>query len=266
MIARYFISSLLKDKTLWGWGVGFMFMWLYLGAFVFGSNATSQQGWLIDASSWFSIIGLISGSLVATTISYSIYYSTSSLAYGFRYTKLKPGSYVFNLTAGASLVSAIIGCFIILFTIVLFSESSGYSIIPAMPVQALLLFFLTGIFMFLFSLITVILVNNYLGMRSSSFANFLPQLLSYIFGFSEFGSPLPPDVVYASPFSDIPRLMYMTFSGKESYLNMSDLSGPVINSYILFASLLIWISVMFVMAMALIRRIKAKSIEEGRHV
>ncbi len=266
MIARYFFSSLLRDKSLWGWGIGFMFFWLYMGAFVFNSYSGTEEEWLFTASGWFSIIGLIAASIVATTISYSIYYSTSSLVYVFKYTNFSPRSYVLNLVGGSSLVSAVIGTIIILFTAVLFSIRSGFAVVPMMPVQAVFLFILTGIFMFLFSLIMVILVNNYLGMKNRSFVNLLPQLLSYIFGFSEFGTPLPMSVIYASPFSDIPRLLFMVFSGKESPQNMSSFTGPVVNSYILLASLLSWIGVMFIISMLMIGKIRSRSIEEGRHL
>ena len=121
-------------------------------------------------------------------------------------------------------------------------------------------------FMFLLSVVLVIFANNYTGLKSISFIVFIPQLLSYLFGFSELGIPLPSAVVYTSPFSDIPRLLYQTYSGNASPLNMSNGTGPLLNPYILIVSLLCWTALLFVLAMFLVRRIKPRSIEEGRQV
>lgn len=266
MLGKYFMRSLLTNKALWGWGVGFMAFWLIMGAFVFSSDITTKTDWLTDASVWFSLIGLIAGSIIATPVSLSIYYGNASLAYGFRYTRLKPSSYIFDLMTSTSMVSAIIGCFIIVFSVIFFSGKSGYLLLPSLPVQAILLFFLSGVFMFLFSVVIVVLVNDYLGLKSISFVAAVPQLFSYVFGFSELGVPLPKDVVYASPFSDIPRLLYTAFSGHVSTFDMSNATGSSLNSYILLASLLTWIAIMFIAAMFLIRRIRPMSIEEGRQV
>lgn len=266
MLAGYYLKSLLSNKALWGWGVGFMVFWLFMGSYVFGFNMTSRSESLGYTSVWFSLIGLISGSIIATSVAYSIYYANSSLAYGFRFTKLKPSSYIFNLMGSTSITGGIIGCFIIIFTILLFSSKAGYLILPVYPEFSILLFIVTGMFMFLLSAVLVIFANNYTGLKSISFIVFIPQLLSYLFGFSELGIPLPSAIVYASPFSDIPRLLFQTYYGQAAPLNISNGTGPMLDPYILMASLLFWIALLFVLAMFLVKRIRPRSIEEGRQV
>lgn len=266
MLARYFLKSLLSNRALWGWGVGFMVFWLFMGSYVFGFNITTKVESLGYTSVWFSLIGLISGSILATSVAYSVYYANSSLAYCFRYSKLKPSSYIFNLMGSTSLMGGIIGAFIIVFTMVLFSSRTGYILLPAYSYLSIVVFLATGMFMFLLSVVLVIFANNYSGLKSISFIVFIPQLLSYLFGFSELGIPLPSAVVYASPFSDIPRLLFQTYYGGASPLDMSNGTGQLMNPYILVASLIFWIALLFVLAMFLVRRIKPRSIEEGRQV
>jgi len=266
MLARYYLKSLLSNKALWGWGVGFMAFWLFMGSYVFGFNMVSKTEDLGYTSVWFSLIGLISGSIIATSVAYSIYYANSSLAYGFRFTKLKPSSYIFSLMGSTSVAGGIIGSFIIALTILLFSSRTGFLILPIYPEFSILMFIITGMFMFLLSAVLVIFANNYTGLKSISFIVFIPQLLSYLFGFSELGIPLPSTVVYASPFSDITRLLFQTYYGKPSPLNISNGTGPALNPYILMVSLLFWIVLLFVIAMFLVKRIRPRSIEEGRQV
>ena len=266
MIARFYLKSLVSNRALWGWGVGFMVFWLFMGSYIFGFNMTTKIESLEYTSVWFSLIDLISGSIISTTVAYSVYYANSSLAYSFRFTKLKPSAYIFNLMGSTSVVGGIIGAFIIVFTIILFSSRSGYILLPVYPYLSIAMFLVTGMFMFLLSVVLVIFANNYTGLKSISFIVFIPQLLSYLFGFSELGIPLPSAVVYASPFSDIPRLLYQTYSGNASQLNMSNGTGPLLNPYILIVSLLFWTALLFVLAMFLVRRIKPRSIEEGRQV
>jgi hypothetical protein len=266
MIAKYYLKSLLFDKALWGWGVGLILFWLFMGSYVFGFNITSKTESLGYTSVWFSLIGLISGSVIATSVAYSVYYANSSLAYGFRYTKLRPSAYILDLMISTAVMGVIIGAFIIVFTLVLFSSKSGYLLLPLYPELSIVMFFVTGIFMFLLSAVLVIFANNYTGLKSVSLIVLIPQILSYLFGFSELGVALPAAVVYASPFSDIPRIMFQTYYGHAAPLNMSNGSGPLLNPLIMIGSLIFWIALLFAMAMFLVRRIRPRSIEEGRQV
>ncbi|MEM0159135.1 MAG: hypothetical protein QW812_06460 [Thermoplasmataceae archaeon] len=243
-----------------------MAFWLFMGAYVFNFNPTGKSMAMGYTAVWFSLIGLISASIVASSVSYSVYYGSSSLAYAFRYTKLKPASYVLDLLGGTSIVVAILGTVLLLCAMVVFSMKSKYSIYPAMPLQSILVFFLAGMFMFLVSVVFVILINNYVGLRNVTFVAYVPQILSYIFGFSEFGVPLPANVVYASPFSEIPRLLFQTFYGSAAPLNISSGTGPALNPYLLLSGLLVWIALLLLLALILVRRITPRSIEEARQV
>ncbi len=266
MLTKFFMRSLLRNHALWGWGVGFMAVWLFMGAYVFNFDPTGKNMAMYYTAVWFSLIGLISASIVATSVSNSIYYGNSSLAFALRYTKLKPASYVLDLLVGTSMVVAILGTVLLLFSMVVYSTKSKYPIFPAMPVQSILVFFLAGMFMFFISAVLVIFINNHAGLRNITFVAFIPQILSYIFGFSEFGVSMPASVVYVSPFSEIPRLLFQTFYGSAAPLNISNGTGPTLNPYFLLSGLLAWITLLFLLTLILVRRITPRSIEEARQV
>lgn len=266
MLFKYYLRTLFTNRPLWAWGVGFTVFWLFMGAFVFGFNMTAKQESLGYTSVWYSIIGLIAAGVIATTISYSVYYANASLAYSFRFTKLKPSTYVFSLLAGTAVVATIMGAILMAVAALMYSYKSHYSLIPVMPLQSLGVFFLSGIFMFLLAVILVVSVNNYAGLKSISFVAFIPQILSYIFAFSALGQPLPVDLVYASPFSDIQRLLMTTYYGHGAPLNLNGGVGPLLSTNVFLVSLLFWIALLFAASIILVSRIRPASIEEGRQV
>ncbi|MDS0257163.1 hypothetical protein ApAK_05680 [Thermoplasmatales archaeon AK] len=266
MILKYFLKSLFSNRPLWAWGVGFTTFWLFMGAFVFGYNMTTRLESLAYTSAWYSIIGLIASGVAATTISYSVYYSNASLAYSFRFTKLRPSTYVLSLMAATALAVATIGTILMVLSAAMYSYRSHYSLLPVMPLQSIGVFFLAGIFMFLTAAILVVAVNNYAGLRSIAFVAFVPQILSYIFAFSALGQSMPVDLVYGSPFADIQRLLMVTYFGRNTPLNLSGGTGPLLNTDIFIMSLLLWIALLFVIAMVLVSKIRPRSIEQGRQL
>lgn len=266
MLLTYLIKSMIKNQALWGWSVLFMAFWLFLGAYVFTQSVGTESDWAIYTSSWFAIIGLIAGSVIATPISFSTYFASPSLAYGFRYTNLKPSSYLSSLMLSTAIMSVIVGSIISVLTIVLFSARSGFTIYPSAPWTVIGIFFLSGTFMLLLSVTLVVFVNNYLGLKNVSFIAFVPQLLSYIFGLSQVGIPLPSFLVYATPFSDIARLLYLGWHGSPSPMNFVSDSGGFANSYGLLAFLILWIGILFLTSIALLKRIRSTFMEEARQV
>ena len=92
MIVRYYIKSLLTNKSLLGWSIGFMFFWIVMGAYLLDgtSSFSTHNSSLEYTSGWFAFIGLIAGSVLSTSIAYSVYYANSSLIYSFKFTVLKP--------------------------------------------------------------------------------------------------------------------------------------------------------------------------------
>jgi hypothetical protein len=269
MIEKYFIKSMLKNRNLWGWGVFFMLFWLFMGAFVFTSAFPKQEVYYkLNAAIWFGLMGLISTSTTATSISYSIYYGNSSLAYAFRYTTFKPSGYISSFMLSAGIIGGVFSGIMLVTTFFLFSYGSGYTLIPKFPYISIVIGFVAGAFMFLLASIIIVIFNNYLGLRNVTFASFIPMILTYLFGFTQFNSGLPAYIVYGSPFTDISDLLVLSYDGHLVPLNTNEPigSGNHINPEIQVVILAIWIIIMAICSFLLIKKIKPRSIEEGRQV
>lgn len=266
MFAKFYLKSLLTNKSLWGWGVGFMLFWLFMGAYIFTTNSASHQVHFYNAAVWYALIALISASTIATSISYSIYYSNSSLAYSFRFTRLKPLSYIGNALMSTSIMGAILGALMLIFTYLLFSNQAGYPLVPALPAYAIVVSVGAGAFMFLLAAVLITLVNNYMGLKNVTFVALIPLLLTYVFGFSQLGLKMPAYIVYGSPFTEISDLLFQAYYGHPSTLVLSDPTSPLLNYHYQIAGLAAWIVILFFAATALIKKIKPKPIEEARQV
>ncbi|MHB8361037.1 MAG: hypothetical protein ACYDAO_06275 [Thermoplasmataceae archaeon] len=270
MLSKYFLKSMLRNKNIWGWGLFFMVFWLFMGAFVFNYNTTNtRSSYLYLASTWFGLIGLISTSTISTSIAYSIYYGNSSLAYVFKFTKLRPSGYISSFMLSTAIVGAILSAFMLLFTFIFFSYKSGYMLVPTFSYISIVVGLASGTFMFLLASIIIIVVNNYLGLRNISFATFIPMILTYLFGFSQLNISLPSYIVYGSPFTDISDLFIRSYDGKPIPINLSDpanYSSSMINPYYQAIILGMWIIILTVISLMLIRRIKPRPIEDARQV
>ncbi|MCL5787518.1 MAG: hypothetical protein M1581_02750 [Candidatus Thermoplasmatota archaeon] len=269
MIGKYFIKSMLKNRNLWGWGVLFMLFWLFMGAFVFTSGFPKQEVYYkLNAAIWFGLIGLISASTLATSISQSIYYGNSSLAYAFRFTTLKPSGYISSFMLSAAIIGGVFSGIMLTVTYAIFSYNTGYMLIPKFPYVSVITGFAAGAFMFLLASIIIIVFNNYLGLRNVTFASFIPMILTYLFGFTQFNTVLPAYIIYGSPFTDISDILVWSYYGHRVPLNTLEPigTGGYINPEIQAMILVIWILILAFSSFLLIKKIKPRSIEEGRQV
>ena len=268
MIGKYFLKSMLKNPNLWGWGVLFMLFWIFMGAFVFTSNFPNHEIYFkLNAAIWFGLIGLISASTLSTSISYSIYYGNSSLVYAFRFTTLKPSGYISGFMLSTGIIGGVLSGIMLTMTFVLFSYTSGYLLTPSFPYISILAGIAAGVFMFLLASIIIVVFNNYLGLRNVSFASFIPMILTYLFGFTQFNVGLPSYIIYGSPFTDISDIFVWSYYGHRVPLTLEPLNNGIhINPEIQMVILTIWILILMACSFLLIRRIKPKSIEEGRQV
>lgn len=243
-----------------------MVFWLFMGAYVFSGNIHTLQVYRFNAAVWYALIALISSGSIATSISYSIYFSNSSLAYAFRFSRLKPSTYIANVLMSTSVMGAILGALMLVFTFLLFSSQSGYSLVPSNAAFALIISVGAGAFMFLLAAVLIILVNNYFGLRNVTFVSLIPMLLTYIFGFSQLGLRMPIYLIYGSPFTDISDLLFQAYYGHPANVVMSNTTSPLVNSHYLIGGMVAWIVLLSFASVMLVKKIKPKSIEEARQV
>ena len=264
-VLRPFLKAMLTNRSLWFWGGAFMVFWLVLGAFIFSSGLPSTAIPAFTAS-WFAVTSLFSLSTLAIGISASIAYATAALAYGFRFTLLKPRDYLFSLLAGTGVLGLTLTVIMLGSTVGVFGARFHLTLLPADPVALVGAAVLAGAFMMALSVTLMLLVVNFLGLRNTSFVSFVPLLLSYVFGLGEVNVAVPSWLLYGSPFSDISALLYQGFTGGAPPVELASASSGTLGWPWLLASLLAWTGLLLLGAAYLLRHIRVRSIEEGRQM
>jgi hypothetical protein len=266
-LITYYTKGILTNRNLWFWGVAFMIFWLVLGAYSFAQGLPRQSNILVPyTASWYGTIALYSLSSLAISIAYSIYYASSSLAYSFRYTKLSPLSYAGTLVGSSSVLGAILSVIMLVSTYGLFSTRFGLRLTPSNPIEAILISALAGIFMMTLAMFLVLIAVNYVGLQNINLVTFVPLILAYGFGFSQLTTPLPPALLYASPYNAIQSLLFQAYSGLAPPAQLDNASSSLLQWQYLFASLIIWIIMLFLIDSYLLRKIRPRQVEEGRQI
>jgi hypothetical protein len=196
----------------------------------------------------------------------SITYGTSALAFGFRYTRLTPARYTLALTVAAATMAVLLGFVMAAVVSGLFSAHFASSILPADLPAIIGISLLSGAFMVGLATTLVLVVVNYLGLRNMNFIEFVPLILSYIFGFTQLFLSVPAWVLYVSPWNDMESLMFQGFSGTPARVVLANTSSPVLSWPLSVGALLGWVLVLMALASLLLRRIRSVSIQEGRQI
>ena len=268
MIARYYFQALMTNKLLWFWGGFFSFMWAILGAFVFYNGSITSINVKYITASYYAIISLVSFSAVSITLATSIAWSSNSLIFSFKFTKLSKRRYLLDLMLAWILVSVFLIVIGILFTSSMFYLSSKVDVFP--DYLSFLKTFSVEIFIGLFfmsiSVMLVLLVISFSRIKFVQFLSFIPMVL--VFGLSYqllFGSA-SKILMYLSPWDSAPSLIQAAFLSS-SPLNSFVLSNPQRLSWqLLIAGLMLWELTIFVIDIYLFKHIKAQDIEAMRQV
>ncbi|HLI45674.1 MAG TPA: hypothetical protein VKU94_00595 [Geobacterales bacterium] len=270
MLFSYFTKSLLRIKALWGWGVLFMVFYLVLGALVFGNELPKNlpvYAYVSYTSSWYALINLYTLSSLAISISNSIMFATYSLSYCFRFTRLKPMSYLLNFVLSSIIVGLTMSSAIMISTYGLFSYQFNMNLAPANLLFIAGTLVLSSIFMFAFSTLLVLLLINYLGLRNQSFISFIPLLLGFGFGFGQLYLSLPTLLLYASPFTAAIGLLYHGYSGLSVPVTLAiGLDNGSLDVNYLIISLASWAAILLLIDSYFLSRIKPRMIEEMRQI
>jgi hypothetical protein len=266
-LAWPYTRAVLTNPALWFWGVVFMAFWFVLGAYVFsGGLAPGHAAEAAYTSSWFAVIALFSLTTLAMSIASSITYGTSALAFSFRYTRLTPASYALSLVVAAAAMAVLLSFVMAAVVSGLFSAHFGSTILPVNVPAIIGVAVLSGAFMMGLATTLVLVVVNYLGLRSMNFVEFFPLILSYIFGFTQLFLEVPAWVLYLSPWNDMESLLYQAFSGTPARVVLANTASPVLSWPLSVGALLGWVAVLVGSASFLLARVRSVSIQEGRQI
>jgi hypothetical protein len=267
MLTRFYAKSLLTNRSLWFWGVAFGIFWLVIGAFLESGGLSLTGIGLADyAGGWFVIIVLLSLSFLAGVISLSLTYGSYALAYSFRYTRLTPGGYFVSVLIASGLLGFCLSFLMLGGTVALFGLRFDSAVVPSNLPGLIATSLAAGVFYMALATTLMLLVINYLGLKNTSFVNYLPLLFSYAFGLGQVYARLPNGLLYASPFNDITSLLYQGFTGAATPAEISGAYTAVLDWPLLAASLAAWTVALSVLAALLLRRIRPRQLEEGRQV
>ncbi len=262
MLLKYFAKALLSNKRLWMMGVIQMFVWLGLIVYVFSQGPANA---LIPYTGvWYGYIVLASLSTLSVTIAATVLYSSASLAYGFRYTKLSPTSYATLMLESSAIMGIVFGAIQLVATYAIISARFGQYIPPSDPVAGLLLSVLAGAFMLMFGMMLALVAVNYTGLQSQGFLNFVPIMLTIVLGLSQAFVPLPAALLYISPFNAIESLLYSAYSGSVPHVQLTDPTSAVLQWPYLLVSLIVWVTILLLSNGVLLRKLRPRNIEEAR--
>ncbi len=263
MFIKYIIKSLLKNKAVWFWGVMYVIIWLLMGVFLWSSTVNKE--YLKEyAGIWYAIDSIFSISFVSVSLSYGMYYSSTSLAYLFKNSSLKPSKYYFNYLISVGLFFVIIGTVLEFIETILFKIKFGIIILPSNFYLSILLFFVSGIIFYSFSIVLVILINNYVGLKNISFVSFIPMILGMFFGYSALYVKIPDYLLYTNFYTPTLYLYLYSYVLKTPWIILSDPFSGNVNLDFCILSLLIWLAILIFMSIYLLTKIRASDIEEAR--
>lgn len=264
-LLKYYTKGILSNRNLWFWGVAMMLFWLVLGAYTF-SQGLPQNALGGYTASWYGTITLYSLSSLAISVAYSIYFSGPSLVYSFKYTKLTPLSYTGSLLGSSSVLGIILSTIMLVSTYAFYSAKFGINLSPSDPLGAVGISALAGVFMMAFAMLLVLIVVNYVGLRSINLVSFVPLILAFGLGFTGLLSQLPAAFLYASPYNAIQMLLFNAYSGSAATLQLDNPSSPALYWPYLMASLMIWTIFLLAVDSFLLRRLKPRQLEEGMQI
>jgi len=266
-LAVPYTRAVLTNGSLWFWGVAFMAFWFVLGAYVFsGGLPPGRSAEVVYTSAWYSVMALLSLTTLAMAIATSMTYGTAALTFAFRYTRLTPRGYALSLTVAAAVMGLLLSFIMALVVSGLFSAHFHTTITPANLAAIAGISVLSGAFMMGLATALVLLVVNYLGLRNMSFVEFLPLILSYLFGFSQLFVALPSWFLYLCPWNDMESLLYQAYAGSPATQVLTQGGSGGLWWPLSAAGLVGWVVLLLGLAAILLRRIRPVSYQEGRQI
>ena len=266
------IKDMLTNPELIGWGIGFVEFWVFMWLFVFSSGKVETEyiKYFVQGNSAmaFSFLSLISIASIGISLAYSFLYVSRSARFITKFTKASPSIFLLEDFLG-SLIALLIIVGVIYFSILTGSYIKwGIFPIPENPVGVLIDLILSGVSMYWFSymLILILIVTRRTG--SLTMASYIPLILAFI-SYSQLWVDLG-NLAYVIPFCSIPPLIMYHATGAippiGSYLwwlSSSSLLTPV-NLRLAAISTFSWMAIFIIISLILLRKSRGIPVEEIR--
>ena len=269
-MTKYFslnLKLLLTNPSLIFWAIIFVEYWVFMWVFVFsGGLPPIEEAVKNYVSLAYGSLVMISLSAVATAICDELIYSSKSIKFVTKYTKLSPVKFLVENFASCFIVLLITSAVMFASVVGLFCYKFGILVLPENALGLIAISLLSAIFLYALSAFLSLLLVVLRAPKSASFLSFVPLILSFL----AYGSLWTDfkNLAYTSPYNCITALCYHFFSGRQPVTGAFLMSnGENLMSVPLSAvSLIAWTLALLILVVVLLRKMKGVGIEEIRLV
>lgn len=258
-------KSLLTNPYILFWSILFIEFWVLMWAYIFGNYIypTEEAVRIYTATAYGNLL-MLSLSGASVTIASSLLYSSKSIRYVTKFTKLSPSRFLLeNLTSSLIALLAISAVMFISVTGVFFARF-GLVVMPVDVVGLSFSIFLGTLFIYAMALFLNFSVIVLRAPKSASFISFLPLILAfsaYASLWIDFGN-----VTYFSPFNCIVSVCYYYFSGQAPPTGNFLVHGEqnLVNVTLAIGSLISWSIILMMLNVVLLKRMRGIGVDEIR--
>jgi hypothetical protein len=258
-------KSLLTNPYIIFWSILFIEFWVFMWAYVFFQEIPSNEEVLrIYTATAYGNLLMLSLSGACVTIASTLLYSSKSIRYVTKYTKLSPSRFLLENLLSSLVVLLAISGIMFMSVLLVFLGRFGVFILPLNLAGLLLSIFLGTLFIYVLSLFLNLAVVVLRAPKSSSFISFLPLLLgfsSYMALWIDFGI-----ASYLSPFNCIVSVCYYYFSGKSPPTGNFFMPGnkTLVDINLALLSLVAWTVALVALDIVLLKKMRGVSADEIR--
>lgn len=258
-------KSLLTNPYILFWSILFIEFWVLMWAYIFGNYIPQvEEAIRIYTATAYGNLLMLSLSGASVSIASSLLYSSKSIRYVTKYTKLSPSRFLLeNLISSLVALLAISAVMFISVTGVFFVRF-GLVIIPVDAIGLSFSIFSGTLFIYALAFFLNSSVIILRAPKSASFISFLPLIFAFTAYASlwiDFGN-----VTYFSPFNCIVSVCYYYFSGQSPPTGNFLVQGGqnLVNVSLAIGSLLAWSIVLMMLNVVLLRKMRGVGVEEIR--
>jgi hypothetical protein len=258
-------KSLLTNPHLIFWSILFIEFWVFMWAYVFGNQTPpNEEALRIYTATAYGNLHMLSLSGACVTIASTLLYSSKSIRYVTKYTKLSPSRFLLENLLSSLVVLMIISGIMFISILLVFFNKFGIFILPINVDGLLFSVFLGTLFIYALSLFLNLFIVFLRAPRSSPFISFLPMILgfsSYMALWIDFGI-----ASYFSPFNCIVSICYYYFSGKSPPTGNFFMPGDktLVNINYAISSLAVWTVALILLDIVLLKKMRGVGVEEIR--
>jgi hypothetical protein len=258
-------KSLLTNPYILFWSILFIEFWVLMYAYIFGNYIPQvEEAVRIYTATAYGNLLMLSLSGAAVTIASSLLYSSRSIRFVTKYTKLSPSGFLVENLVSSILVLLAISAVMFVSVTGVFYAKFGFVMMPVNPGGLLFGILTSTLFIYALALFLNLSVIILRAPKSASFISFLPLMLAftaYAALWVDFGN-----VMYFSPFNCIVSVCYYFFSGQAPPTGNFLVPGGqnLVNMSLATGSLIAWSVILMALNMVLLRKMRGVGVEEIR--